>query len=138
MQAILTFPLLGRPSYVRRKQGRFLDSLHCYWGKFLFACATFLAAPEENLREVDHRYTFIGPAPRFFYSALGGDRGSRDFHRKCLRDLRTARDWVAEECGAQHALYNIQLATGNVILFALAVGSQTQVFHCCHLQRRSS
>ena len=115
MQTILTFPLLGRPVYVRKVGSKFLDCIHCYWAKFLFSCSTALlrsisSASEDALRETDCKYSFIGPAPRFLYATFRGDRDSRQHRRKCLDDLRLVRDFVAEQFCVEHAVYNIQIS----------------------------
>eukprot|EP00439_Symbiodinium_sp_Y106_P054011 s3398_g7.t1 len=112
MLGLLQFPLLGRPSALNKP---FLSSIHCYWSKFLFSCACNVLrkqvdAPEELLRQVDERFTFIGPAPRALFGALRGDASNPKSHRRCLGDLRHVRDWIGAELRVQHALCNIQIA----------------------------
>ena len=65
--------------------------------------------PAKALQEAEAKYTFIGPAPRYFYAALRGESKRREFHRKCLGDLGLLRDFVASELKTEHALYNLQV-----------------------------
>ena len=52
-------------------------------------------APEDLLRQVDERLTFILPAPRDLFDAFHGDATDPKNHRWCLGDLRHVRDSIA-------------------------------------------
>ena len=111
MLGLLRFPLMGRPSHAGR---HFLSGIHCYWAKFPFSCICNLLHKVANaqgslLRQVDERFTFIGPAPRALFGALHGDAADQQVQLHCLQDLRQVRDWIAEEFDVQHALYNVQI-----------------------------
>ena len=67
------------------------------------------AARGSLLRQVGERFTFIGPAPCALFGALRGDAADQRVQLRCLQDLRQVRDWIAEELGVQHALYNLQI-----------------------------
>ena len=119
MESILAFPLLGRPKSLAASSCGFLDQIQCYWAKFPFSCCQLVlrdivtrrsrASSSDLIAQVDHNYTFIGPAPRYLYSALMGDPESVVLHRQVLSDLCIIRNHFAESLGVDHTLYAVQI-----------------------------
>ena len=120
MESILAFPLLGRPKSSAGSSCGFQDKIQCYWAKFPFSCCQLVlqdivtrrsrASSSDLIAQVDHNYTFIGPAPRYLYSALKGDPKSVVLHRQVLSDLRIIRNHFAESLGVDHTLYAVHPA----------------------------
>lgn len=114
MRALLSFPLIGRPSAAVNPTVCFCDAVHCYWAKFLFSHSLLVLedlSPDSQDR-VDFictTFTFVGPAPCILLAELWNSHGDKEYQRHSLAFIGQLAALVNDRLGTRHTAYAIQI-----------------------------